>query len=125
MFERTNLLVSMSQRWRYTNVHINSLELKAALLAIRHIFHSSNCRNSRVALFIDSIAYLGAVGKGRLSSVNLNTGCRRLAASLLTSNIVLSKFLRTMLEVIEPLGADCTKSADAPSRHAPRRLAAS
>ena len=95
----------VSSRWEREE-HINALELRAAMTAVRWALSSSSAMNSRLLLLCDSSAVLGALSKGRSSSVLLLRRCRRMSAWLLASGLRL--FMRWVPTEWNP--------ADAPSR---------
>ena len=98
----------VSSRWEREE-HINSLELRAAMTAVRWALSSSAAINSRLLHLCDSSVVVGALSKGRSSSVLLLRRCRRMAAWLLASGLRL--FMRWVPTEWNP--------ADGPSR-APR-----
>ena len=95
----------VSSRWE-RDEHINSYELRAAVTAVRWVLSSPSAMNSRLLLLCDSSAVVGALTKGRSSSVLLLRRCRRMAAWLLASGLRL--FVRWVPSEWNP--------ADGPSR---------
>lgn len=69
--------------------HINALEIAAATLSLSYVIRSG-MRNSHLILLTDSLVVLGALNKGRSSSVPLLLRCRQIAAMLIAQNIPLS-----------------------------------
>ncbi|CAK0873033.1 unnamed protein product, partial [Prorocentrum cordatum] len=51
--------------------HNNALEGRGALAVLRHLARSSRSRARRALVFTDSLAVVGALGKGRASSHQL------------------------------------------------------
>ena len=73
-----------SYRWRWEHSeHINLLEMRCGLSAVRHAARSSSSWDRRVLLFTDSMVALGAFAKGRSSSAPVLHLCRRMGALLL------------------------------------------
>lgn len=104
----------VAHRWvtRGTTYHINVLEAKALVLAVRHMGRSERTRGKRIIAFLDSTVALGALAKGRSTSHRLNRPCRKFAAYSITADVdVLLYWVPTSHQ-----------PADAASRrHAPRR----
>lgn len=67
--------------------HINSLELSAAVLAMRHMSRSRVSRGMSNCLFLDSTVAIGCLLKGRSSSRILNRSCRQAAGILIDADI--------------------------------------
>ena len=61
--------------------HINVLELRTAVMALRHCARSRHCWDTRVLCFTDSLVTLGVLTKGRSSSRAL-LGLARSAAAM-------------------------------------------
>ena len=99
-------LTLVSFRWRHPE-HINILELRALVLAVRWFLSLSLDHSSlRLVVLVDSTVVCGAVNKGRSSSYALLCVLRQLSALLLASGLT--------LEVLWiPTDAN---PADAPSR---------
>ena len=98
---------AVSSRWKH-KAHINSLELEAAVLGLRHACRTKRLHSSRVIFFLDNTSGVEAISKGRSSSHVLNSACRRIAAiSLLCDIQVLGHWIPSKLN-----------PADHPSRHA-------
>lgn len=76
-FERCPFKVAIASRWS-RKAHINSLELEALFLAVRHARRSPATALHRVKFGLDSTVALGASRKGRSSAVALNRIGRRL-----------------------------------------------
>jgi hypothetical protein len=76
----------ISYRWRRQE-HINSLEMRAAILAIRWALSCADSMESRILLFVDSAVAYFIMRKGRSSSSHLNVTQRRLAAHTLATGL--------------------------------------
>lgn len=76
----------VSSRWRFPGEHINSLELRSLLLAVRWVL-SHKVVDCRVLMFSDSRVVVDAVRKGRSSSFALLRVMRSLSALLLVSGL--------------------------------------
>ena len=92
--------------WRHAGEHINALELRAALLAIRRTITSPHSVNTRLLLVLDSAVTYYIMRKGRTSSSPLLSILRRLAAFVLASG----------LHVIPVWVQSAANPADRPSR---------
>ena len=69
--------------------HINVREGKAFLTTVRWLLRSSQRHGRRFVVLVDSRVWLGAVVKGRSSSVPLNSVLRQLAALVMASGVIL------------------------------------
>lgn len=79
---------SFKTRWIHKE-HINILELRSILLALRyHILHFG-ASNQRIFHITDSFVCMSVVGKGRTSSKNLSKVLKQLNAFLLAFNLYL------------------------------------
>ena len=68
------------QQWKFCEIHhINIQELAAVVLELEHRI-LNGLKQCRVVICIDSRVVVGAIGKGRSSSVRLNAYLRRLCA---------------------------------------------
>ena len=68
-------------RWKWqTEEHINVLEARALLAAVRRAMRDRAAWGRRVLVFVDSQVTLCCVSKGRSSRLGLNYVCRRIAA---------------------------------------------
>jgi hypothetical protein len=76
----------VSSPWRREE-HINVLELRAVLTAMRWCNSVPPALNHRVLLFCDSAVVVAALAKGRSLSRALSALLRRLAALLLVSGM--------------------------------------
>ena len=86
--------------------HINLAEARAVVLYVKWILRSQRRFNRRLLVLVDSRVVLGAVTKGRSSSVPLNRILRQLAALSFAGGL-------TMQVVFTPTRHN---PADAPSR---------
>lgn len=81
-------LISSTWRWKE---HINTLELRAIVLALRRVLSSPSSHNGsggcRLMLLCDSAVVTYAMLKGRSSSPALVNGMKQMAALLLSSGI--------------------------------------
>ena len=77
----------VSHRWSDPSEHINSLELRAVLLAVHWLASFPSSHSSRVFLLVDSTVACYALWKGRSSSPRLLIVLRKIAALLLTSGM--------------------------------------
>ncbi len=68
--------------------HINIMEGKAFLAALRWVLRRPDRHRRRVVVLIDSRVWIGAAAKGRSSSVPLLRLLRRVAAMVLASGVV-------------------------------------
>jgi hypothetical protein len=110
--------VAISHRWRDKTAHINELEMRSSLTAIRWaikrpdvLMPSSACHPSpachrKLLLVVDSSSVAGAVRKGRSSAHRLLRPLRSISALLLASHIHL--FIKWIPSASNP--------ADRPSR---------
>ena len=94
----------ISTPWHHDE-HINALELRAVLLAMRWLSRRSS-HNSRIIILIDSAVSFFSLRKGRTSSNNICYPLRKIAALSLACSI-------TLLPVWIP---SLSNPADAPSR---------
>ena len=78
----------VSSRWRWGE-HINSLEMRAAHVAVRWVLRHALSGGMRVRLWSDSAVVVGVLRKGRSGSIALNRLMRAVAADLLRANVVL------------------------------------
>ena len=85
---------AISHRW-YEEEHINALEMRAALAAVRwsvkrpDVLQPSSTTHRRVLLLCDSSATLGAINKGRSSSHRLLRPLRSMSALMMGAGIYL------------------------------------
>ena len=79
----------VSFRWRHVNEHINALELRAAILAVRWALSRPLTVNTRTMLIVDSAVVYYTMRKGRSSSPRLLAVYRRFAALLLASGLLI------------------------------------
>jgi hypothetical protein len=77
----------LSVRWRDMEEHINSLELRAVLLAAHWLLSFPSSHRSRVYLLIDSTVAFYSLWKGRSSSVPLLRILRQISALLLAGDL--------------------------------------
>ena len=96
----------VSSKWKYVEQHINVLEIRAILTAVRWVLSFPRSLNQRVVLFTDSLVSLFSISKGRSSSHLLLPRLRSLACLLLVSGMRL--YLRYVPSEDNP--------ADGPSR---------
>src|SRR4029079_9413081 len=73
----------MSKQWVNKSEHINVLELRAVILALKWVLSYRQSLSTRLLLIGDSTSVIGAVRKGRTSAFNLLVRLRTLAALLL------------------------------------------
>ena len=78
----------ISYRWQREE-HINCLEMRAAILAVRWALSCTDSAGTRVLLFVDSAVAYFVMRKGRSSSPRLNITQRRLAAHTLATGLAL------------------------------------
>ena len=100
----------MSKQWVNKSEHINVLELRAVILALKWVLSYRQSLSTRLLLIGDSTSVIGAVRKGRTSAFNLLVRLRTLAALLLASGVRLA-----MEWCLSELN-----TADFPSRNFPR-----
>jgi hypothetical protein len=74
----------ISSTWRWSS-HINQLELKAVVLALRRLFSSPAIPGTRLMFLSDSAVVTYALTKGRSSSKGMVRGMKQVAALLLSS----------------------------------------
>ena len=75
-------------RWRWkTEEHINILECRAVLTALRRIARSMSSWGRRIMIFVDSQVTLCALSKGRSSRAQINHTCRRACACVLAFDL--------------------------------------
>ena len=82
--------VVLSARWRWKGDHINELECRGLLMALRWLRFSSGLPlppGCNVRVFVDSLVVEGAVSKGRSSAFPLLKILRRITATLFTSDL--------------------------------------
>lgn len=77
---------AVQYKWEHPE-HINILEGRAIVLALRHVSRTTTNHGRRIVLFVDNTAVLGALSKGRSSSPALNQICRQVAALVLVADI--------------------------------------
>eukprot|EP00808_Paulinella_micropora_P017107 g19272.t1 len=77
--------VAVSYRWKRVGEHINVLEMRAVLTAVRWFFSHQSAAGSLLILYTDSQVVLGAASKGRSSSRPLLRLLRRIASCILAS----------------------------------------
>ena len=99
----------VSKAWN-TEEHINTLELRAALLAVHWALSYPSSLNRRVYLLLDSTVAFFSLWKGRSSSPALLLVLRKISALMLSSGL-------TLLPGWVP---SAVNPADAPSRLLPR-----
>lgn len=98
-------------RWKGSAEHINVLELRAVLCALRWRILRCQARNQRMVHLTDSLVCLRALARGRTSSRKLRRTLSRISALLLLSNNVgVWAYVHTSLN-----------PADAPSREHHRK----
>lgn len=90
-FDKYKFHVAIASRWKHKG-HINTFELEALLLAVRHARRSSVTTLKRVQFGLDSTVALGVARKGRSLSPKLNWVARKLCAQLLLGGIYPSFF---------------------------------
>jgi len=73
-------------RWKETS-KIHLLEGEALILGIRWILRNTKNMGTRIMLFVDNTALLGALQKGRSSKPRFNRICQRTAALTLAGNV--------------------------------------
>ena len=95
----------ISTPWHHDE-HINALELRAALLAMRWLSRRRSSHNCRIIILIDSAVSFFSLRKGRTSSNDICYPLRKIAALSLACSI-------TLLPVWIP---SLSNPADAPSR---------
>ncbi len=78
----------ISSPWSWEQ-HINTLELHAVHLALRHFLSTPHSVGKRLFILLDSAVITYAITKGRSSAKTLVPGMRRLAALLLSSGVQL------------------------------------
>src|SRR6185437_10690759 len=79
----------ISSEWRFHDEHINSLEMRAVLLAVRWILSHDSTTSIRSFLLVDSSVVYYVLRKGRSSSRPLLSVFRRLSAFLLAADVYL------------------------------------
>jgi hypothetical protein len=111
--ETTKWKVAISHRW-YDQEHINALEMRSALAAVRWSLtrpavlqpYPSGSGHSKLLLLCDSSAAVGSINKGRSSAHRLLRPLRSMASLVLAAGVyVVVKWLPSALN-----------PADAPSR---------
>jgi hypothetical protein len=80
----------MSQPWKRKGEHINVLELRTVLLAIKWMLSYRDSIERRLLLISDSTVVIGSLRKGRSSSFALLVKLRSLAAMLLAAGVQIS-----------------------------------
>ena len=103
--QRSSWTTIASRRWDRSE-HINCLELRAVLTAIRWSIFHRDAFGARLLLLSDSQVTIGALRKGRSSSFGLLVVLRAIAALLLSSGTAID--IRWVPSNVNP--------ADAPSR---------
>ena len=103
--EKTEWRTVISKRWDSAE-HINSLELRAALLAVHWALSYPSALSSRVLLLLDSSAAFFSLWKGRSSSPALLLVLRKISALLLAGG----------LSLLPGWVPSAVNPADAPSR---------
>lgn len=98
-------------KWRDSNEHINVLEMRAVLTAMRWRIEKQQVTRSKFVHLLDSMVCLHALSRGRSSS-------RKLKRSLLRINSLL---LATNCHVVWAYVHTKDNPADAPSRHPRKR----
>jgi hypothetical protein len=78
----------ISKEWK-DEEHINTLELRAALLAVHWVLSYPSSLNSRVYLLLDSTVSFFSLWKGRSSSPSLLLVLRKISSLLLASGLSL------------------------------------
>ena len=81
----------VSTKW-HSRVHINESELRCARMALQHAASRPCCRGTRLPLYVDSSAAIGAAAKGRSASRRLNHVCRQIAAVVLAAELRVAWF---------------------------------
>jgi hypothetical protein len=74
-------------RWRRSEEHINSLEMRALIMAVRWVLSHRDSVGSRLSVLCDSMVVIGAVRKGRSSSQPLLRRLRALSSLVLSSGL--------------------------------------
>ena len=75
-------------RWKWlVEEHINVLEAKAVVNAIRHKVRRISAWGARHLIFVDSQVTMGSLTKGRSSRPGMNYSCRKLGALTLLFGI--------------------------------------
>jgi hypothetical protein len=77
----------MSKPWVYKNEHINILELRTVILALKWVLSFKQSLGTRLLLVSDSTSVIGAARKGRTSAFRLLVRLRTLAALSLASGV--------------------------------------
>jgi len=104
---------TISTAWRLDGEHINVLECRAVVLALRQRFRDPAALGSRFLHLVDSRVCLGMIAKGRTSSLRLRRVLGKVNALLLASQCSMTLgFCRTHLN-----------PSDRPSRRAGRSRA--
>lgn len=84
----TRWSIIVASRWRDSNEHINSLELRAAATAVRwSLSYPSSSPGRKLLLFSDSLVAIGSLSKGRSSSPLLLRRLRAISACLLAGGL--------------------------------------
>ena len=82
---------AISHAWQYwTDDSIHVLEMRGVVSGLKWIALQPSLHETRVPIFVDSQAALGALAKGRSSSRKLNRFCRRAAAYQLAARLRVS-----------------------------------
>ena len=81
--------VAVSAAWQHAGSHINSLELRAVITAVRWALRFRPPPDHRLLLFCDSSVVVCALSKGRTSAPSLIMLLRRLSALLLATGLSL------------------------------------
>lgn len=74
-------------RWRRDKEHIDILEAKTVLMAVKRLLTSPGTTSTRVLLLCDNTAVVGALMKGRSSSFKLLSVIRRCSAHFLAATL--------------------------------------
>ena len=88
LLRRAHWVAIVSSPWRYPgSEHVNVLELRAIITAVRLVASSPHAAGSLLTVYCDSQVVVGAIRTGRSSSPRLNRLLRALAALLLSTDV--------------------------------------
>ncbi len=79
--------MTLSAKWKHAE-HINALECRAVLLALRWRARQPLRHSGRFLHLVDSRVTMGAIGKGRSGSRSLRHVLRQVASTCLAANLV-------------------------------------
>eukprot|EP00171_Calliarthron_tuberculosum_P014305 IDg14305t1 len=88
---RQNWITAFSHKWRKQE-HINILEGRAIVLALRHFLRNEDHYKKRVIFLTDNQTLLGALRKGRSSSMTSNGVCRQVASLGLIGDLTIEYY---------------------------------